>query len=162
MSVEVEGLDDLFSIMEAARTASESISPIVHGAIVEEFRRRKHDIPRSDPEPGSKHVSGSLMKSLTRPNDRLHYFNVAYYSGRLDIEVGSYYRGARFQIRRIPRPVAQRVNKAVFEAYKIAVQKGHLPRGMDVKSVRNIRYRRDRDPFGRRKYTPRLTRRRRL
>lgn len=155
----VEGLDDWFSIIETAQKASESITPIVHEAIVNEFRRRRSSIPISDVDPSRpSHVPGALMKSLTNPSDRLHYFWMHYSAGAIRIEVGSHYRGARFQIRRIPKPVVRRVHDAVFKAYETAIKQGHLPREMDVKSVRNKKYRRDRNPFGRRKYT-RLTRR---
>jgi len=153
MSSTVEGFDDWFSIIETAQRASESITPIVHEAIISEFKRRRNDIPRSSKEP-----SGALIKSLTNPSDRLHFFNVDYHSGRLRIEVGSRYRGARFQIRRIPKPVAQRVHNAVFESYREAVRRGHLPQGMSIKSVRNRKYRSGRGSFDRRSYT-RLTRR---
>ena len=144
----VEGVEDLQSAIAAAQAAAEGIAPIVHETIVAEFKRRSKDIPISD---GPKPVPGALLRSLIRPNDRLHHMEVRFFSGRLDIEIGSYYRGARFQIKRIPRPVAARVNAAVRLAYERAVMEGIVGHG-DIIGVRKV------SKFGRREHI-RLTRR---
>mgnify|MGYP006408620009 FL=1 len=145
----VEGVEDLQSAIAAAQALTENLTPIVHKAIIEQFKRRSRDIPISKPRGG--HVPGALLKSLTRPNDRLHHMEVRYFAGRLDIEVGSKYRGARFQIKRIPTPVAARILAAVTRAYRSAIEVGLLEDG-DIIGVRKV------SKFGRREHI-RLSRR---
>lgn len=145
----VEGVEDLQSAIAAAQAAAEGIAPIVHETIIAEFKRRAKDIPISD---GPNPVPGALLRSLIRPNDRLHHMEVRFFAGRLDIEVGSYYRGARFQIKRIPRPVAARIHAAVVAAYQQAVREGIVGEGGEIIGVRKV------SKFGRREHI-RLTRR---
>lgn len=143
----VEGVEDLQSAIAAAQALTENLTPIVHKAIIEEFKRRSRH-PHLKPR---EHVPGGSAQSLTRPNDRLHHMEVRYFAGRLDIEVGSKYRGARFQIKRIPTPVAARILAAVTRAYRSAIEVGLLEDG-DIIGVRKV------SKFGRREHI-RLSRR---
>ena len=59
-----EGLDEVLDLYQAAMDAAgEHLASIVHGAIIEEYKRRESRIPVH---------TGALRKALVNPNDRFH------------------------------------------------------------------------------------------